>query len=123
MGTIERIFQKINSTPSIQTKMESEIIGFKVSPIDRKNLKTMLRKEQIKFNDNIADNDLLRLFLRERYKEHNEMVRLQKEKKIKQDKLATEKVNKMLQILEEAEVKAEPTKKPKHRRGYINLKH
>jgi hypothetical protein len=120
MKTIERIFQKINSTPSFQTKLESEIVGFKVSPTDRKNLMIMLRKEQVKFNSNIADNDLLRLYLSNKYKEHNQYVRLQKQKK-RAEEQADDKVKKMLKILDEAEVKG-LSEKPKYTRGYINLK-
>ena len=121
MSNIERIFKKINSKPSFQTKLESDIVGFKVSPVDRSNIKIMLRKERIKFNDNIPDNDLLRLYLNNRYSEHNQYVKLQKQKKIQENKVADAKVKKMLKILDDAQIKGH-SEKQKHRKGYINLK-
>ena len=120
MKTIERIFEKINSTPSVQTKLESDIVGFKVSSRDRRNLMILLRKDQRKFNDNIADNELLRMFLNAKYTEHNKYVKLQREKKRIENKVAQTKVKKMLQILDEAEIKG-TSEKIKHTRGTINL--
>ena len=79
------------------------------------NLKIMLKRMGVKYKANTADNKLLRLYLNAQYKEQVRLQKLAKTETTRKKKDSELKLKRLLQILEESEVKPQrPTKMGSH---------
>ena len=106
MSTLNRILNKLTDKPSIIDKTK-DIIGFSLTKTDRKNISTLLKRQYVEFNNNITDNDMLRLYLNTQYTYENHRINMERKLK-KEEVVAKKKVNQMLEILNSSKVK--PTK-------------
>ena len=89
-----------------------------MSKQDRTNLSIMLKRMNVKFNNNATDNQILRLYLNAQYKEQIKLQKLAKDKK-KAEQLAQAKIKRMVDIMEKAKV--ERTKKTSMGSHFVKL--
>lgn len=105
MRQIERIFQKLSEPSKKQTFKKKVAQGFKLSEQDKKNIAIILkRKFKTDVSKTITEETLLRTLLKKLYAAEIRLQELKKER-LKEDKVATTKVNRMLKILKDSEVK------------------
>ena len=116
MKTIDRIFKKISEQPTKKAMLQAKLKqGFVMSKQDSSNLKVMLKRMGVKYKANTADNTLLRLYLNAQYKEQVRLQKLAKTETTRKKKDSELKLKRLLQILEESEVKPQrPTKMGSH---------
>tara|TARA_R100001440_G_scaffold66276_1_gene87279 strand:+ start:1058 stop:1420 length:363 start_codon:yes stop_codon:yes gene_type:complete len=103
MSTLNRILNKLTDKPSIIDKTK-DIIGFSLTKTDRKNISTLLKRQYVEFNNNITDNDMLRLYLNTQYTYENHRTNMEAKLK-KEERESKKKVNRMLEILKDSRVK------------------
>jgi len=118
MKSIERIFQKISQPSKKQTLKRALITGFNLTKQDSSNLKIMLKRMGVRFNKSTSNNQLLRLYLNAQYKEQVRLQKLAKTEKTRKKKDSELKLKRLIQILEESEVKPNKTKMGSH---YVKL--
>ena len=113
MRTIDRIYQKISSKPTKKSMLQAKLKqGYVPSPLDRKNLMIIMKRTFKKdVNPDIGDVELLKLYLQLLYAKEVKMQQQRRNKK----KDSQMKLKRLVQILEESEVKTEkPTKMGSH---------
>ena len=113
MRTIDRIFQKINSKPTKKAMLKAKLKqGYVPTQLDRKNLMIIMKRTFKKdVNPDISDVELLRMYLQLVYAKEVKMQQ-QKKRKTKDSQM---KLKRLVQILEESEVKQQrPTKMGSH---------
>ena len=112
MSQLERIFKRISQAPTKKHTLKRALIkGFMLTKQDSSNLKIMLKRMGVKYKANTADNTLLRLYLNAQYKEQVRLQKLAKTEKTRKKKDSELKLKRLLQILEESEVKPQRTTK------------
>ena len=113
MRTIDRIYQKISSKPSKKAMLQAKLKqGYMPTKLDRKNLMIIMKRTFKKdVNPDISDVELLRMYLQLVYAKEVKMQQ-QKKRKTKDSQM---KLKRLVQILEESEVKQQrPTKMGSH---------
>ena len=122
MKTIDRIFKKISAQPNKKAMLQAKLKqGFVMSKQDRTNLTIMLNRMGVKHKANTADNTLLRLYLNAQYKEQVKLQKLAKTTKAESARKKNDsqlKLKRLIQILEESEVKPNKTSMGSH---YVKL--
>ena len=121
MKSIERIFQKISQPSKKQTLKRALIKGFMLTQQDSSNLKIMLKRMGVKYKANAGSNTLLRLYLNAQYKEQVKLQKLAKTTKAESARKKNDselKLKRLIQILEESEVKPNKTRMGSH---YVKL--
>ena len=116
MKTIDRIFKKISEQPNKKAMLQAKLKqGFVMSKQDSSNLKVMLKRMGVKYKADAGNNTLLRLYLNAQYKEQVKLQKLAKTETTRKKKDSELKLKRLLQILEESEVKPQrPTKMGSH---------
>ena len=121
MKSIDRIFQKISQPSKKQTLKRALITGFNLTKQDSSNLKIMLKRMGVRFNKSTSGNQLLRLYLNAQYKEQVKLQKLAKTTKAESARKKNDselKLKRLIQILEESEVKPNKTRMGSH---YVKL--
>ena len=119
MKTIDRIFKRINAQPTKKAMLQAKLKqGFMMSKQDRTNLSIMLKRMGVKYKANAADNTLLRLYLNAQYKEQVKLQKLAKTEAARKKNDSQLKLKRLIQILEESEVKPNKTSMGSH---YVKL--
>lgn len=118
MKSIDRIFQKISQPSKKQTLKRALIKGFVLTKQDSSNLKIMLKRMGVKYKADAGNNTLLRLYLNAQYKEQVRLQKLAKTETTRKKKDSELKLKRLIQILEESEVKPTKTRMGSH---YVKL--
>jgi len=106
-----RIFKKLNAQPNKKAMLQAKLKqGFVMSKQDRTNLSIMLKRMNVKFSESITDNQMLRLYLNAQYKEQVKLQKLAKTQAARKKKDSEIKLKRLIQILEESEVKQQKPK-------------
>ena len=112
MRTIDRIYQKISQQPKKKAMLQAKLKpGFVMSKQDRTNLSIMLKRMNVKFSESATDNQMLRLYLNAQYKEQVKLQKLAKTQAARKKKDSEIKLKRLIQILEESEVKQQKPNK------------
>jgi hypothetical protein len=112
MSQLERIFKRISQAPTKKQTLKRALIkGFMLTKQDSSNLKVMLKRMGVNFKADAGNNTLLRLYLNAQYKEQVRLQKLAKTEKTRKKKDSELKLKRLIQILEESEVKPQRTTK------------
>lgn len=120
MSQLERIFKRISQQPTKKSMLKAKVQkGYMPTEVDRKNLMVILKRTfKRDVNPDIGDVELLRMYLQLLYAKEVKMQEQHKAKK-KAEQLAKAKIDRMLNIMDRAEIKRDPkTKMGSH---YVKL--